>query len=76
MSKESVYDSEIAPLMTQIIAVCRGEKIAMLADFNLDDDLRVTTSLLLEEFCPTSAQLQAMRLLQPRPRHFVTVGIS
>lgn len=31
MNKEQVYDEKIAPLMTQIIAICQEHKIAMLA---------------------------------------------
>lgn len=34
--KEVAYDAEIAPLMTQIIAVCKREKINLVATFELD----------------------------------------
>jgi hypothetical protein len=47
--KEKVYDSEINPLMAQIIAVCKREHIAVLATFAIDGpediDLRSTTCL-------------------------------
>jgi hypothetical protein len=33
--KESVYDEKIAPLMHEIIKVCKAEGIPMLADFYL-----------------------------------------
>ena len=39
MTKEEVYDSQISPLMAQIISICKEHKIAMLADFTLDEDL-------------------------------------
>lgn len=31
--REGVYDEEIAPLMAQILAICKREKIPMLASF-------------------------------------------
>jgi len=30
---ESVYDDEIAPLMTQILAICKRERLPMFASF-------------------------------------------
>ena len=30
---EAVYDAEIAPLLTQIIAICKRERLPMLASF-------------------------------------------
>ncbi len=33
--KEAVYDSQISPLMTQIITICKEHKIPMLASFCL-----------------------------------------
>jgi hypothetical protein len=53
MSKEHVYDTQIAPLMTQIIAVCKMHGIAMLASYAIhgpegagsEDDLYCTTHL-------------------------------
>lgn len=34
--KETAYDSEIAPLMTRIIDLCKEHKINMAAQFSLD----------------------------------------
>jgi hypothetical protein len=49
MNKEQTYDERIAPLMTQIIAVCQEHGIAMLASFCIptpeDADLQCTTHL-------------------------------
>jgi hypothetical protein len=47
---ESVYDEQIAPLMTQIIAICREHRIPMLASFHIgaeDDgiDFMCTTAI-------------------------------
>ena len=38
MSKENAYDEHIAPLMTQIIAICQEHKINAFATFVLDND--------------------------------------
>lgn len=53
---ESVYDAEIAPLMTQIIEICHKHKLPMFATFlcmndpdESGDDLVCTTSLLFKE---------------------------
>ena len=37
-TKEDVYDEQIAPLMTQIIAICQGHRIPMAAQFNYARD--------------------------------------
>lgn len=56
--KESVYDNEIAPLMSQIIEICKREEIPMVASFllrSLDengDELRCTTALVGFEHTP------------------------
>ena len=38
MNKEQIYDSEISPLMQQIIGICREKGIAMFASFNIAHD--------------------------------------
>lgn len=47
MNKEEIYDSQISPLMKQIIQICKDNGIAMMADFAIpteeDDGLRCTT---------------------------------
>lgn len=49
MNKEEIYDSQISPLMGQIIQICKANCIAMMADFAIpteaDDGLRCTTIL-------------------------------
>lgn len=67
MSKESVYDAEIAPLMTQILEICKREKIALIADFGLNEDLHCTSALLEDEFYPSDNQLRSFHLLKPQP---------
>lgn len=66
--KETVHDAEIVPLMAQIIDICNRHKIAMVADFALDEDddgqsLSCTTALLDESHSPTSQQKAALRML-------------
>lgn len=59
---EAVYDEQIAPLMTQIIAICKEHKIPMFASFlysRLDDDEGTNnfcTTLVNED--PHSKELQ------------------
>ena len=66
-SKEEVYDAEIAPLMAQILEVCKREKIAMVAQFSTpsaeDPDLLCTSALLEKEYSPTKDQLAAYQIL-------------
>ncbi|OKO47365.1 hypothetical protein [Pseudomonas sp. BTN1] len=38
MNKEQIYDSQISPLMQQIIGVCREHGIAMTASFDIAHD--------------------------------------
>lgn len=67
MSKEEIYDIEIAPLMRQIVEICQRHKIAMLADFAISREdhgpFHVLTALLAEEYEPTQTQLVALKFL-------------
>lgn len=38
MNKEQIYDSQISPLMQQIIQICRDNGIAMMASFDIAHD--------------------------------------
>jgi len=38
MNKEEIYDSQISPLMQQIIEICRGNGIAMISSFSIGHD--------------------------------------
>lgn len=64
--KEQIYDEQVAPLMERIIAICKEHKIAMIADFSLDDDLSCTSALLADEYSPKEKQLKALDLLRPK----------
>lgn len=55
--KEQVYDEQIAPLMTQIIEICRAHKIKMHASFELDGDMMCTTNLNHGEPSPVPLRL-------------------
>ena len=69
-TKENIYDEEIAPLMNQILRICREHKIAMLAHFAVpsesDKYLVCTSALLKNEFEPTENMLEAIRILYRR----------
>ena len=49
MSKESIHDEFISPLMAQIINICKEHGIAMIASFYIpspgDEDLACTTMI-------------------------------
>jgi hypothetical protein len=70
MSKEEVYDAEIASLMAKIIEICRVHEIALLADFAIgtesDPGLKCTTALLDVAFNPPEEMLQALAILKPK----------
>ena len=70
MNKEYVYDNEIAPLMSAIIAICQKNKIAMLASFFIptDDDptLECTTALLTDTYEPPDELLTAYSIILQR----------
>lgn len=78
-TKETVYDTQIAPLMSQIIAVCQEHDIAMLADFDLssDDDpgLRCSTALLDAKYSPPKDFVEAARVLMEQPA-FVAIAVT
>lgn len=67
MTKEEAYDNEIYPLMAKIIEICKREKIAVVANFQLslpgEEDLRCTTSILEKDYHPSKEQLSASDLL-------------
>lgn len=44
-NKESVYDEQLAPLMTQLLEVCQREGIPMFASFQYSDDGFCTSAL-------------------------------
>lgn len=64
MTKEEAYDSQISPLMTQIIAICKEHKIAMLCSFSLDG-VECTSALLDGEYEPPAHLLNALRIIRP-----------
>jgi len=66
MTKEEIYDAQINPLMTQIIEICKVNKIAMICDFGLGEDLHCSTALLADEYEPSEGQLQAYEALKPK----------
>lgn len=69
--REDAYDDKIAPLMSQIIALCREHEIPLVASFELDDDGQVDPPdpMRCTTICgpkPISrAMLEAERVLRP-----------
>ncbi|RQU96669.1 hypothetical protein [Burkholderia cenocepacia] len=68
-TKEQIYDEQISPLMTQIIAICKEHKIPILASFftpgDDDPELAVTTALLGNGFEAPKNFTSALRELRP-----------
>lgn len=81
MTKEEIYDSQLFPLVGQIIEICKAHKIPMLASFGLEEDgeedgLHCSSALLEEEFNPSPGLLAASReIFRPSPS-FVAITIS
>jgi hypothetical protein len=72
MNKEQIYDEQISPLMSQIIEVCRENKIAFLASFSIptdeDDGLRCTSAILEKDFEPPEKLMRAWQEIKPARR--------
>lgn len=69
--KESVYDEQISPLMTQIIALCKEHEIPMVMQFQIADredegPLFCTTALPIGRACEKIRDL-ARRVQPERP---------
>ena len=64
-TKEEIYDEQISPLMTQIIAICKEHKIANVCSFSLDLDegLCCTTCMTQDEFEPPEKFRECVKLL-------------
>ena len=67
-TKEEIYDEQISPLMTQIIAICKEHKIANVLSFSLDleEGLCCTTCMTQDEFAPPEKFKECVRLLYPQ----------
>lgn len=80
MTKEEIYDQQISPLMTQVIAICKEHKIANVCSFALGDDedgdsLLCTTVMTTEEFEPPEELKRCCSILLnrgPSPSLMVT----
>ena len=74
MTREEAYDSNISPLMTQIVAICKEHGIPMVASFQLNDerpadDAFCCTTILVggKDFADTCEALSAASsALRPR----------
>lgn len=73
--KEKIYDAHISPLMDQIIAICKANKIAIVASFHLGKDLHCTTTLLEDSFNPSSSQVEACPILTGRSRSPLMINV-
>jgi hypothetical protein len=87
MNKEEVYDSQISPLMQQIIAITREHGIAMVASFDIAHDgegpngedcssLTCTTHLPDGDEKPNERFAQAAQVIQRRAHHCATLNLT
>ena len=77
MNKEEIYDTEISPLMAQIIAICKKDGIAMLATFSIptDDDPGLCCTTLVPDENGESGprHLHALRILKGASNQVMTI---
>lgn len=75
--KEAIYDEKIAPLMKQIIEVCKAEEIPLVASFylqsedvsRLDGDMHVKTIIPAEGNTPEEYK-EIATILYPRSKYY------
>ncbi len=69
MNKEQIYDSQISPLIAQVIAICKEHKIAHVCAFTLDaeEGLCCITANTRQEFEPEERLIQAAKILYKEP---------
>lgn len=77
MTKEQIYE-QIAPLMTQIIKICKDHKIAHVLTFSLDlgEGLLCTTCNIAEDTEPHESFEQIVQILFPRERSTLMVTVD
>ena len=77
MTKEEIYDTQISPLIRQIIAICKQHKIANLCAFALENDgvdgMVWITSMTEEEFAPPQRLKDAVVAVNVKPRPVTVV---
>ena len=68
MNKEKIYDEQISPLITQIIDICKNNKIAMVMQFAIpspeNDDLLCSSTLVADEYNPPKHMVEAATFLR------------
>lgn len=68
LNKEQVYDAQINPLMAQIIAICKANKIAFVASFSIptdeDAELACSSAMLGAEFEPPKRFIEAWNVIR------------
>jgi len=87
MNKEEIYDSQISPLMLQIIAITRENGIAMIASFDIAHDgegpngedcssLTCTTHLPDGDDKPNERFAKAAQTIQARSNHCAVMHLT
>ena len=80
---EQVYDDQIAPLMTQIIEICKTHTLPMFATFlygnDIDDDeggKLCTTSLLFKERLIPEEMLDLPKVIMPQSSPALRIRVT
>jgi hypothetical protein len=78
VTKEQIYDEQISPLMTQIIAICNRHKIANVLTFSLDSDegLACTTCNINDDTDPPEVFKELLSILFPQRRGPLMVAVD
>lgn len=80
MTREEIYNTQINPLMAQILQICQANKIPMLADFDLASEenaaLKCTSCLLDPTWKPGPEMLRAFQHLRPRAESPMMVTVD
>ncbi len=69
---ESVYDEQIAPLMTQIIDICKRHSLPMAATFEYASDDFCTTTIPCDDRA-SDHMLRVCAAMQPRRPHVLAI---
>lgn len=80
-TKESVYDEQIAPLISRVIAICKEHKIPAAATFQYEDDDEngpgfVSTCLPFDDVQSKHMARVQHLVASPEPAHAVALTVT
>lgn len=78
-TREDIYDTEVSPLMKQVLTICEHAGIPLVASFRIDDGAEGEEPLFCTSILPddTSEHMQALaRAARPKPAQFAAFTIT